>query len=734
MPTTTTELRVEFFDWLFSGTKGYVCLATAEPENARSTFRQKFFHWPSQKEAIADFCKEYADSRNLWFCVNILSHPERKKEFCLNHNLVWADLDTCNPDLVEPKPSLIINSSPGRYQALWRIDQVVPTSVAEDYSKRIAYLYKQNGADPSGWDLTQLLRVPFTVNFKYETRPLITLNPGGNVEVAVTDFEEMEQAPITGVDESIGNDLPEPGDLPDVTQIIYKYQTWLERSFFELYETEPTTDNDWSARMWKLVNLCFEVGMELEEVYSIALNAKCNKYIRDRRPMRFLWIEVLKAKGIQERLEKFTREWKPLLIPELVDPNSIPKETFIDRYSEWATSVTDAVPIYHELCGAIVLSAVLAAHVRLDIANDTIVPNLWGLVLGESTLTRKTTAMLLAMKLISEVDPDANMANDGTAEGLLTGLSMRPGRTSIFYKDEVSGLLDAINNKRYLAGVSETLTNLYDSPSRYTRMLSKVEVVIQSPIFIFFGGGISERTYAALTELDVLSGFLPRFLIVNGSADLSRIKPLGPKSLEGISSREKLVNELLDLKEQYIPSGYMTVAGQRIALADMTNRPMVQAIPTQEAWTTYNEYEMAMLTAAHDSSFRDKALPTFDRLSKSMMKLGVLLAASRQEPVGGAFNVEKRDIDSAARYVQEWGKYSVDLIMNVGKTQSLRLVERIREMINERPGILKSELMRLSHLSSREMNDVIGTLIDRGEIVRKSPKGRSRSEQFWLIH
>jgi hypothetical protein len=355
-------------------------------------------------------------------------------------------------------------------------------------------------------------------------------------------------------------------------------------------------------------------------------------------------------------------------------------------------------------------------------------------VLGESTLTRKTTAMLLAMKMINDVDPEANMANDGTAEGLLTGLSLRPGRTSIFYKDEVSGFFDAINNKRYLAGVFETLTHLYDSPIRYARMLSKSEIIIQSPIFIFFGGGIAERTYAALTESDVLSGFLPRFLIVNGNADIDRIKPTGPKGIEDIAGREKLVNELLDLREQYIPTGYMTVGGQRIAISDMTERPMVHAILSPDAWETYADYEMTMVKAAHESSFKDKALPTFERLSRSMMKLAILLAASRQEPVAGAFNVEKSDIDSAARFVQVWGKHSVDLIMNVGKTQSLRLIEKIRKMIDNQPGILKSELMRLTHLSSREMNDVIGTLIDRGEIIRRVPKGKVKTEQYWMIH
>jgi hypothetical protein len=617
------------------------------------------------------------------------------------------------------------------------LDQVIPVEVAEDYSKRIAYNYKQDGADPSGWDLTQLLRVPFTTNFKYHEKPLITLATGGSLtEIPVTDFEEVPEAPHPDLPEGVEEvGVPITSELPDADQIIYKYQSWLERSFYELYESEPSTENDWSARMWKLINLCFEAGMEREEVYAIGLRAKCNKYIRDSRPMRFLWIEVLKAERVQQKIVQITQEdFKPLLIPELVDVTEVEHDTFIDRYAEWATQSTDAVPMYHELCGAILLSAVLAGNIRIEVSYGTIVPNLWGLVLGESTLTRKTTAMQLAMSLLNEIDQDALMTNDGTAEGLLKSLSNRPGRTSIFYKDEVSGFFSAINNKKYLAGVPEILTHLYDSPQRYVRTLANSEVVVQSPVFIFFGGGVSERTYSHLSDEYVLSGFLPRFLIVNGSVDLSRIRPTGPKDIATNLKREKLINELLSLKDQYIPEGYIMIGDQKVPVGDLLDKPVTKAVFTQDAWNFYGELEMKMVVAANDSLVSDLALPTFERLSRSMMKLAVLLSALRQEPKDSAITVEILDIKQAARFVQKWGRYSIELIMNVSQTEEMKLMEKIRTAIDTQPGIYRSEIMRRMHLNSREMNDIIGTLIDRGEIIRKVPKSNRRSEQYWIAY
>src|SRR6201999_3023795 len=90
------------------------------------------------------------------------------------------------------------------------------------------------------------------------------------------------------------------------------------------------------------------------------------------------------------------------------------------------------------------------------------VPNLWFMILGDTTLTRKTTAMDLAVDLLMDVDPDVILATDGSIEGLMQGLSTRPKRPSIFLRDEFSGLLEMMTKWDYYAGMAEVLTKLYD--------------------------------------------------------------------------------------------------------------------------------------------------------------------------------------------------------------------------------------------------------------------------------
>lgn len=73
-------------------------------------------------------------------------------------------MDDADPRRCHPAPSIAIESSPGRYVGLWFTNK--PTT--EALNRRLAY---HIGADKSGWDLTQVLRIPGTTNYKYDSRP-----------------------------------------------------------------------------------------------------------------------------------------------------------------------------------------------------------------------------------------------------------------------------------------------------------------------------------------------------------------------------------------------------------------------------------------------------------------------------------------------------------------------------------------------------------------------------------
>lgn len=715
-----SELRIKFFELLFGDNKGYLCLATTDSLFPKTSFEEKFFAWPSENDLVENYIFKAEAKRNVYFCVNLLDKQIRKKGNCLPTNLVWADLDNINPTMIDSiPPPITIQSSPDRWQAIWRLSVKLDPVQAEDYSRRITY---HIGADKSGWDLTQLLRVPFTKNFKYDPIADVILERASEITAPPLLFEALP-ANAEGVYDSTPSaampSLNGDGSELAAEKIIYKYSSLLQKSpFYSLYNQEPKQDEDWSSVLWRTLHECLRVGMTPEETFIVADKAKCNKYKRDGRPVEHLWRDVLKAASVYAQIEI---ETQLITMPVLVDkPTS---NTFIDTYREWAVEATDAVPAFHDLSIFIVLSAIVSNSVKLETSAGPLTPNLWGLILGDSTLTRKTTAMRLALDFIIAMDPELLLATDGTPEGILSGLSERPNRASIFHKDEVSGLFDGMTKKDYLAGMMETLTALYDVPPIHTRRLRKETIVLESPSFVFLSGGVPDRIYASVTDSFVLSGFLPRFLVVSGFAAVEDRRPLGPPSDLGIAKRPMIMNRLADLYEHYAGEAEHKIGGQRVTMPIK-----VTAQLDKEAWSKYGEYESTMLNAGNQSLLRDLALPTFDRLSRSLLKMAVILGATRQRPKDNKITINVEDIENAAWYVQSWGQNSINLLTNAGKGQHEKFLDRVFTMIIEKPGVLKSDIMRRFHLDSKNVNAVMTTLEERA-LIRKEQRGRGAA--YW---
>lgn len=707
MSTSTANLRTDFLDFIFSDFPGYICLATQDAFD-KASFKQFFFKWPEARGEVESFLDLSAQTKNCWFCVNLLAEPIRRKEHCLPTNLVWADLDDVNPTGIEPRPQVIIESSPARFQAIWRLDQTVQPYAAEDYSRRIAY---HVGADKSGWDLTQLLRVPFTKNLKYGEAPQVELLSSFSPMLPIEIFEALDPPPLSLSTVESDHPIPDLTNLPDPLMIGYKYHHHFRHTGLDgLLNTEPTEDADWSVNLWRLLRLSFEAGCSRDEVLSLALYSPWNKYARDGRSVTYLWRDVCKAEIEQRKIEILVGTHATFEMPTLV--GEVSGRTIIDDYTDWAVEATDAVPAFHPLCGFMVLSAILAGNLTVNTSYGPMHPHLWGLVLGNSTISRKTTAMNLATSFISQLDREIVIATEGSMEGLLTGLSLRNGMVSMFFKDEVTGFFDAIKHKEYLAGMPEMLTHLYDAPTFFTRRLRKESISVSNPIFMFFGGGIRRKFYELIDESMILSGFLPRFLVVSGDADISSIRVTGPATVSNLERRQALSVQFANMYEAYNQVEQVEILGQRV-----NQSQKIEVILSPEAWKFYGEIEMQMVATAENTTFQELSMPTFERLSRSLLKMACLLAAARQVPDGGYISCSVADLEQAAKYVQVWGNYSIDLLQNCGKSVPERLLDRILARVTAQPGILRGELMRTFHLGAKDMTEIERTLEQRGQVM-----------------
>lgn len=711
-----TARRGTFFRMAFGSATGYICIATLQP--GTKELRERFFEYPEQLESMLEHIEDVSDGNNVYFCPQLLTSKRRKKEnvkYCPN---AWADLDACDPTLLYVKPTLLVESSPGRFQALWSFEVPQDALTGESVSRRIAYEHADDGADKSGWDLTQLLRVPLTYNMKYDAELMVTVVAKGPENYRITDFQgypehhrrDESKVPFPDADTLAPLFAQDPIEYLEARRYIVGSKA------INLFKDVP--EGDWSTALWQFMSRLFEVGQSREQVYWLATHAACNKFLRDGRSGEALWDDVVRAYINQHRVGK------TVVIPELNEVELLStdelervqgRETFVERYIEWASGLGDAATQYHQAGAFVILSSLLAGRVVLPTSFGTMLPNLWFMILADTTLTRKSTAMDIAIDLLVEVDPDAIMTTDGSIEGLLQGLSGRPSRPSIFLRDEFTGLLESMTKKDYMAGMAETLTKLYDGKMQ-KRLLRKESITVTKPVLIVFAGGIKSKTQQLLTLEHISSGFMPRFVFLTAESDTSRVLPMGPPIVRDTSGREALLQEMWDMFLHYDRE---LSSGPGIAIEP--KKHTWNATLTPEAWLRFNKFEAAMMEAGVKSERADILTPIYDRLGKSTLKCATLLAAS--ESRSDTVVVTELDILHAISYARRWREYAIDIINGVGKTAGEHEVDRVLSTIRANPGIARSTIMQRYHLTARSADALFQTIEQRG-LVTASREGR----------
>lgn len=124
------------------------------------------FKWPQQRDEILTHLENHRQD-DLYFTPNTFLGESRVAQFTGEEKALYADLDEVNPtDDIDPdlRPTIAWETSPGRFQGIWLLDSFADgCTEAGGLNHRLTAAI---GADPSGWDTTQLLRVPGRRNFK----------------------------------------------------------------------------------------------------------------------------------------------------------------------------------------------------------------------------------------------------------------------------------------------------------------------------------------------------------------------------------------------------------------------------------------------------------------------------------------------------------------------------------------------------------------------------------------
>lgn len=390
------------------------------------------------------------------------------------------------------------------------------------------------------------------------------------------------------------------------------------------------------------------------------------------------------------------------------------KDNFIHKYISYAGSACDAAFDYHEAHALMLLSAAcFGVKLDLPIHPSGLRPNMYFLIVGESSFTRKSTAMKLAKDIQRRAIPMVQLPNDFTPGGLESSLmEMCPG-SAVLQVDEFKGLFTKMSKIGYMSGVREMMLTLYDDDMWLYRRADKrkqADVVTIEDVSLSVIGNITPSFITELQPGDIEDGFIARFaLVFPGSRpkriSLDQIPPIDNKA------RNKLVMFLSKVLERCVTIGN------------------VPCSITRDAIIALDEFHKGIESARLD----DMLITMIERLSTMLIKVAMLIAVGELDPdTFTEVKIEKRHVKQAKIIVDRWYKSATKFIGKVGLNKNEMRMQRILSKINKERSIARSTIMRTMNVSSKEMNDVVITLLERNQIrvVEKSVKESGRMTMF----
>lgn len=303
--TPDEQLRILRKIW-GRGRAGYVYLPWIEGTAKTKDQRRKKYHegkayvWPAEEGEILDHLKKH-ENDDLYFAPNMFAGKRRAQELALPERVLYADLDPVDPNTLSEQPTIAWESSPNRYQAVWLMENDQSgASMGGGVNHRLTAAI---GADPSGWDTTQLLRVPGRKNFKFEyasgDKPNGVIGRGllwsGARVYAWDEFDELPQvgAVTTSAMDAVDDTILATIDRHEVWSRIRLKLPQRTREMVRLRNLPAGADR--SDALWDMSRALADAGCSVLEIMAIIRPTVWNKFAGRADEMQRLMSQAQKA-------------------------------------------------------------------------------------------------------------------------------------------------------------------------------------------------------------------------------------------------------------------------------------------------------------------------------------------------------------------------------------------------------------------------------------------------------
>lgn len=272
-----------FETWSRQG-QGFVCIS----EKSGDIWKDRMFKWPQDKDKIESLVEgKLEQETNLYWAPLVFKTKRRDETQVKPGNTLYADLDPVDPKGLTIKPTLAWESSPGRFQALWWIDESLDPKELANMNRALTY---HVNADPGGWDLTQVLRIPGTYNYKY--------NPPTKGKLLWFDqkivynrkkFDKIPQPEITN--QSSGS------STITLVELLSKYRKVIPSKVSKLlqYPESRVEAGKRSDMLWYIESELVKAQIPLEDIVQLVGLSAWNKYRGRNDEWKRLTTEISKV-------------------------------------------------------------------------------------------------------------------------------------------------------------------------------------------------------------------------------------------------------------------------------------------------------------------------------------------------------------------------------------------------------------------------------------------------------
>lgn len=336
--------------------------------------------------------------------------------------------------------------------------------------------------------------------------------------------------------------------------------------------------------------------------------------------------------------------------------------------------------------------------------------NIWSLILGESTLTRKSTALNIGTKFVEH-----KQANCETEEIFILSTStstnafieaLKENKHSLLKTSEIKSLIESMN-MNYNGDFKSKFTELFDVPIsttlHYRTHNEGKPFKIDKPIFSLAAASTVEWFTKAIKISDSTSGFLPRILICKADPTAKKI-PVPPIPNED-KEKELLdqLSTLYDLVEKKV-----TIDNKAKGLyGDFYNRSRI---------------EMSSIGESKLNPFIGRLVDCY------CLKFAII-----EVTLAGKDIIRKEEMERAIYLTEFYISQIKEIIYTVINNPVHEIKRNILKIIDEKTRVSKSELYDICK-GTDQLNHILAHLeeVEKIEKIHERTSGSKKPTTFYL--